>query len=71
MHPTGCVSGMQFLDEKDNELAKWEYSDGTWQPAKDIPAGFEIIGLYGDSRKDFAGAQFGFLLWNPRPSKQN
>ena len=71
MSNDGCVGGMKFLDEKDNELLKWETKDGTWQPAKEIPDGFEIIGLFGDTRKSYKGAQFGFLLWNPKPSSQD
>ena len=50
-HTRNYMSGMQFLDEKDNELVKWEYgdnsSDYTWR-TKEIPDLFEIIGIYGD-----------------------
>ena len=61
---------MKFLDEKDNEIVKWETgSNGTWAPeTKEIPDGFEIIGLYGDTRKDHNDPQFGFLIWNPKPT---
>ena len=56
------VHGMQFLDEKDNEIVKWDGHDsGTWTPVKEIPDGFEIIGLYGDTTKKCSGIQFGFL----------
>ena len=49
------IRGIQFLDEKNNEIAKWEgYDEGTWQPAKEIPDGFEIIGIYGDTTKGSA-----------------
>ena len=48
------VSGIQFLDEKDNKLVDWEgHNSGNWEPAKEIPDGFEIIGLYGDTRKAY------------------
>ena len=68
LHGNGFVSGIKFLDEKDNEIYKWEYSTGTYQPTKEIPDGFEIIGLYGDTTKaDANAAQFGFLLWKPKP----
>ena len=66
------LSGMNFLDEKDNEIVKWDNGTaGTWQPAKELPDGFEIIGIYGDTRKDYTNPQFGFLLWNPKLPSQN
>ena len=61
----GKIYGMQFLDENDNELNKWDCNNsGTWKPVK-IPDGFEIIGIYGDTRKDYTNPQFGFLIYNP------
>ena len=64
----GRMCGMKFLDEKDNEIVKWDHdSNTTWTPAKEIPDGFEIIGLYADTRKDYDAPQFGFLIWNPKP----
>ena len=69
MNSSSHVNGIQFLDEKDNELAKWDrVSSGDWTQAKEIPHGFEIIGIYGDTTKKTAGVQFGFLIWNPRPT---
>ena len=60
--------GIQFLDEKDNEIVKLESNDyGDWGPAKELPAGFEIIGVYGNTTKNGSNPQFGFLLWNPKP----
>ena len=59
---------MKLLDENDNEIDKWDISDGssdyTWKTTI-IDDGFEIIGIYGDSRKDYKHPQFGFLIWNP------
>ena len=48
------VNGIKFLDKNDNELVKWEghKENGTWE-TKEIPDGFEIIGLYGDTRKEY------------------
>ena len=66
------VEGIQFLDEKDNEIVKWDgYHTGTWQPAKEVDDGFEIIGLYGNVPWKHDDPQFGFLIWNPKPSVSN
>ena len=59
------VAGIQFLDEKDNEIAKYDsLSSGDWSEAKTLPEGFEIIGIYGNTTKPYDDIQFGFLLWN-------
>ena len=66
-----CVFGMKFLDKNDNELSKWENSDSaTWEDAIVIPDGWEVIGVYGDTRQN-ASLQFGLLIWNPRWASQN
>ena len=70
MRNDGVVGGIQLQDEKDNELAKFYY-DGTLQPAKQIPDGFEIIGIYGDTTKDYQKLQFGFLIWNGNQTNLN
>ena len=57
--------GLKFLDEKDNEIAKWDCdSTAPWTEPKEIPDGFEIIGVYGNTNKGW-DIEFGFLLWNP------
>ena len=67
-HTSGYIYGMKLLDENDNEIDKWDRSGGnsdyTWETTI-IDDGFEIIGIYGDSRKDLTHPQFGFLIWNP------
>ena len=72
MHKDNYVLGMKFLDENDNELDKWESSGAAnWLPAKEIPAGFEVIGIYGDTKKNYDKIQFGLLIWNPKWASQN
>ena len=64
------MRGIQFLDEKDNEIVKWTFGgEETWQ-TKELPDGFEIIGVYGDTRAGY-DVKFGFLIWNPKPSKSS
>ena len=69
----GSVGGIQLLDEKNNELVihSGAANNGAWQPAKEIPDGFEIIGVYGDTTKDYCKVQFGFLIWNGNQSNLN
>ena len=73
MRSNGSVGGIQLQDEKDNELVKYSgyTADGTWQPAKEIPEGFEIIGVYGNTTNDCYHLQFGFLIWNRKQSNLN
>ena len=62
---------MKFLDEQDNEIAKWICDkNADWTEPKEIPDGFEIIGVYGNIVAGW-DVQFGFLLWNPKPSVQS
>ena len=67
---SGSMVGIQLLDEKDDVLVKWDglSNNGDWQPAKEIPDGFNIIGVFGDTRKNSSDPQFGFLIWNAKPS---
>ena len=66
------VTGIKFLDEKDNEIVQCEgRSSGSWEVAKELPQGFEIIGIYGNTTKPYSAIQFGFLLWNPKPLSLN
>ena len=73
MRNNGSVGGIQLLDEKDNELAKLSSAidGGAWQPAKEIPDLFEIIGVYGNTTKDYKTLQFGFLIWNRKQFNLN
>ena len=46
--------GLKFLDEKDNEIVTWDCcSHATWTEPKEIPDGFEIIGIYGNTNKNW------------------
>ena len=50
-----CVFGMKFLDKNDYVISEWDnYSGATWTEAHVIPDGFEIIGIFGDTRKDYS-----------------
>ena len=69
---TSEMRGIKFLDEKDTEIVNWDGGPSIpWQPAKEIPAGFEIIGIYGNTTDMGWNVQFGLLIWNPKPSSLN
>ena len=46
------MNGVKFLDDKDNELGKWDSVEekGEWS-TKEVDDGFYIVGLYGDTTK--------------------
>ena len=64
---SGGIRGIQFLDENDNEITKVESSDlGKWNQAMELPDGFSIIGVYGNTTTSNSDPKFGFLIWNQR-----
>ena len=68
---SGRLNGIKFLDEKDNEIVQHVGSNtGDWTE-KELPQGFEIIGVYGNTAKPYSEIQIGFLIWNPKPLSLN
>ena len=65
---SGHYRGFQFFDENDNEIAKVESAKyGVWKKqAMELPDGFSILGVYGNTNTDYNDPKFGFLIWNKR-----
>ena len=52
-------------DQQPSTILSIEYFQGMWETI-DVPAGHEIIGLYGCASEEFL-TSLGFIVWKPNP----
>ena len=80
MTTSGCITRWRLKDEEENDIfdlnTRGQSSTNRLQQKKavyrEIPEGFEIIGMYAIMTKDRKRwFKFGFILWKPDPATLN